>query len=51
MQDFSENYTCLEPVEVQSLHWAQTQVTIFPVVTFQRDEDKNLIEDHWFFIR
>ena len=50
MQDFSENYTCVVPDEVQSLHWAQAQVTILPVVTFQRDEDKNLIEDHLVFL-
>ena len=34
VQDFSENYTCLVPDEVQSLYWAQAQVPIFPVVTF-----------------
>ena len=50
VQDFSENYTCVVPDEVQSLHWAQAQVTIFPVVTFRRDEDKNLIEDHLVFL-
>ena len=49
VQDFSENYTCLLPDEVKSLHWAQAQMTIFSVATFQRDEDKNSIEDHLFF--
>ena len=50
MQDFSENYTCLVPDGVQSLHWAQAQVTVFPVITFRRDEDKNLTEDHLVFL-
>ena len=50
VQDFSENYTFLVPDEVQSLRWAQAQVTIFPVVTFRRDEDKNLIDDHLVFL-
>ena len=47
MQDFRENYTCLIPDEV---HWAQAQATIFPVVIFRRDEDKNLIEDQLVFL-
>ena len=46
VQPFSENYTCLVIDEVQSLQWTQAQVAIFPVVTFRRDEDVNLIEDH-----
>ena len=36
VQEFSENYTCLVPDEVQSLHWTQTQATLFPVVTFRQ---------------
>ena len=50
IQDFSENYTCLVPEEVQSLHWTQTQVTIFPVVVFRRDDTNNLTEEHLVFI-
>ena len=44
VQDFSENYTCLVPDEVQSLHWSQTQVTLFPVVTFWKVINGNLLE-------
>ena len=50
VQDFSENYTCLVPDGVQSLHWTQAQMIIFPAVKFQRNEDKNWIEDHLFFL-
>ena len=49
-QDFSENYTCLVPDEVQSLHWSQTQVTFFPVVTFRKDITGNLLEDHLVYV-
>ena len=50
VQDFSENYTCLVPDEVQSLHWSQTQVTLFPVVTFCKDINGNLLEDHLVYV-
>ena len=50
VQDFSENYTCLVPDEVQSLHWPQTQVTLFPVVTFWKDINGNLLEDHLVYV-
>ena len=44
VQDLSENYTCLVPDEVQSLHWSQTQVTLFPVATFWKVINGNLLE-------
>ncbi len=50
VQDFSGNYTCLVPDEVQSLHWTQTQATWFPVVTFRRADSGKLLEDHLVFI-
>lgn len=50
VQDFSENYTCLVPDEVQSLHWTQTQATLFPVVTFRKGDSGKLLEDHLVFI-
>ena len=46
IQDFSENYTCL----VHSLHWMQTQATLYPVVVFRRDKLNNVIEEHLVFI-
>ena len=50
VQDFSKNYTCLVPDEVHSLHWSQTQVTLFPVVTFHKDINGNLLEDHLVYV-
>ena len=50
VQDFSENYTCFVPDEVQSLHWTQTQATLFPVVTFRKTDTGKLLEDHLVFI-
>ena len=35
IQDFSENYTCLLPKDVQSLHWNQEQCTVHPVVVLR----------------
>ena len=32
IQDFSENYTCLLPDEVQSMRWTQNQAAVYPVV-------------------
>ena len=34
VMDFSENFTCTTQREVQSAHWAQTQVTLHPMVAF-----------------
>ena len=31
IQDFSENYTCLLPYEVQSMRWTQNQCTVYQV--------------------
>ena len=36
IQDFSENYTCLLPSEITSIHWTQKQVTVFPVVVLRK---------------
>ena len=49
VQDFSENYTCLVPDEVQSLHWSQTQATLYPVVIY-RKESSNIIEEQFVYI-
>ena len=50
VEDFSKNYTCLVPDELQSLHWSQTQVTLFPAVTFYKDINGNLLEDHLVYV-
>ena len=50
VQDFSENYTCLVPDEVQLLHWSRKQVTLFPVVTFRKDINDNLLEDQLVYV-
>ena len=49
IQDFSENYTCLVPDEIQSLHWTQTQATLYPVVVFRKVGDI-VIEEQLVFI-
>ena len=49
VQDFSENYKCLLPNEIQSMHWVQQSATIFPVVVI-RNVDAELREDHLIFI-
>ena len=36
IQDFSENYTCLLPKEVQSLHWNQKQCTVYPLAVLRK---------------
>ena len=46
---FSENYTCLLPEEIQSIHWTQETVTIYPVVVM-RKIGENIREDHLVFI-
>ena len=47
--DFSEKYTCLLPEEIQSIHWTQETVTIYPVVVM-RKIGENIREDHLVFI-
>ena len=47
IQDFSENYTCLLPNEVQSMHW--TQATGYSVVVIRR-VDGVLGEDNFVII-
>ena len=48
-QDFSENYTCLLPSEIMSIHWTQEQATVYPVVVLWKVEDR-VREDHFIFI-
>ena len=45
IQDFSENYTCLLPKEIQSLHWTQYQCTVYLVVALCKVNDE-IKEDH-----
>lgn len=35
--DFSKNYICLSQDEMQSAHWNQNQVTVFPVVMWSKN--------------
>ena len=49
MQDFSENYTCLVPHEIQSLHWTQEQAALYQVVVLRRVGGV-IREDHVTFI-
>ena len=49
IHDFSENYTYLLPEEIQSIHWTQETVTIYPVVVM-RKIGENIGEDHLVFI-
>ena len=49
IQNFSENYTCLLPKEVQSLHWNQKQCTVYPVVVL-RKVDSEIREDHFVIV-
>ena len=47
IHDFSENYTCLLPEEIQSLHWVQETATD-PVVVLRKVGD-DIREDHLVF--
>ena len=49
VHDFSENYTCLLPDEIQSLHWTQDTATVYPVVVL-RKVNEDVREDHITFI-
>ena len=49
IQDFSENYTCLLPEEIMSIHWTQEQATVYPVVVLRKIDDV-LGEDNFTFI-
>ena len=49
IHNFSENYTCLVPHEIQSLHWTQEQATVYPVVVLRQVNDV-IREDHITFI-
>ena len=46
---FSENYTCLLPEEIHSLHWVQETATVYPIVVMRKVED-DVREDHLVFI-
>lgn len=49
IHDFSENYTCLLPEEIQSLHWTQETATVYPVVVLRR-VNGDIREDHITFV-
>ena len=49
IHDFSENYTCLLPEEIQSLHWTQETATVYPIVVLRR-VGEDIREDHLTFI-
>ena len=49
IHDISENYTCLLPEEIQSLHWAQETATVYPIVVLRKLDD-DIREDHLVFI-
>ena len=51
IQDFSENYTCLLPEEIQmkGIHWTQNQCTVYPVVLLRKVDDQ-IKEDHFVII-
>ena len=49
IHDFSENYMCLLPDEIQSLHWTQETATVYPVVVLRR-VNGDVREDHITFI-
>ena len=49
VQGFSKNYTCLVPDKVQSLHWSQTQATLYAAVIY-RKESGNIIEEQLVYI-
>ena len=49
IHDFSENYVCLLPEEIQSLHWTQEQATVYPIVVLQK-VGEDVREDHLIFI-
>ena len=45
IHDFSENYTCLLPEEIQSLHWTRETATLCPIVVL-RKLGEDIREDH-----
>ena len=49
IQDFLENYTCLLPEKIMSIHWTQEQAIVYPVVVL-RKVDGILRDDHFTFI-
>ena len=46
IQDFTENYSCLLPEEIMSIHWTQEQVIVYLVVVLTKIDDV-LCEDHF----
>ena len=49
IQDFSENYSCLLPVEPMSIHWTTEQATVYPVVELRKVDVNTIKEDHFVF--
>ena len=49
IHDFSENYTCLLPDEIQSIHWVQETASVYPIVVL-RKVNNDIREDHITFI-
>ena len=49
IHDFSKNYACLLPDEIQSLHWTQETASVYPVVVLRRVKE-DVREDHLTFI-
>ncbi len=49
IHDFQENYTCLLPEEIQSLHWTQETATVYPIIVLRR-VGEDIREDHLTFI-
>ena len=40
IHNFSKNYTCLLPEEIQSLHWVQETVTVFPTGVMRKVDNE-----------
>ena len=49
IRDFSENYTCLLPEEIQSVHWTQDTATLYPIVVL-RKVGEDIREDYLVFV-
>ena len=49
IHDFSENYACLLPKEIQSLHWTRETATVYTIVVIRKVEN-DIHEYHIVFI-
>ncbi|KAK0050883.1 stomatin-like protein 2 mitochondrial [Biomphalaria pfeifferi] len=49
VSDFGQNFTCHHQDEIQGAHWARTEVTIHPVVSYYRDKDL-IVKESMFFL-